>query len=454
MSYNKETTAREVALLALDACERQGAWSDAFLKSALGACGMDARDAGLATKLCFGVLQNMLLLDFWREYYCRVPRKKLEEKVRLCLLLGMYQMAFLTRVPARAAVDESVKLARKYSRNPRSPGLVNGVLRSFDRAAGAWPMPGEEYDPMERLSIRYSHPLWLTELLCREVGQDRLEDCLRANNEEPPTMAQVNPLKGRTEDVARELEEAGVQVEVHPWLPGCLMLRGSGDLEHLPAFAQGRITIQDAAAKLAVKAAGVTPGMTVLDACAAPGGKSFAAAMEMEDRGHIYSCDVQEKKLGRIRQGAQRLGISIVETMARDARKLPEEWFDRFDCVIADVPCSGLGIIRKKPDIRYKAPEPLLGLPAVQGAILERCACCVKPGGTLIYSTCTVLERENQAVVRRLLAARPDYELQPFSLYGIDAPEGTFTFWPHVHGTDGFFVAKLRRRAGKGAGEG
>ena len=450
----EQLSARAVALQALSACERQNAWSDGYLKNAIRTAGLDARDAALATRICYGVLQNRMLCDFWISQFSSVPVKKMEEKIVQCIRMGMYQMAFLDKVPHSAAVNESVNLAKAYSKNQKAAGLVNGVLRSFSRAASALPMPqGEE---LERLSVQYSHPLWLVEELNRALGGVGLEQLLQAHNSEPQIQGQVNPLRAETDRVREELEEQGVSVTPHPWLPGCLLLSGTGDLEQLPAFREGRITIQDAAAKLCALAADAKPGMRVLDACAAPGGKTFALAMEMKNRGEIMACDIHPHKLKLIEDGAARLGIDVVRTQVADGRVTAPGWENKFDVVLADVPCSGLGVIRKKPDIRYKAPEPLAGLPAVQASILEHVSRYVKPGGTLVYATCTVLSRENEDVVRSFLQGHPEFrpeELSFPSAFGIRSRDGMITLWPHLHGTDGFFIARMKRNPSGGAGE-
>jgi 16S rRNA (cytosine967-C5)-methyltransferase len=204
--------------------------------------------------------------------------------------------------------------------------------------------------------------------------------------------------------------------------------------------------VQDRAARTAVEIAAPKPGMKVLDACSSPGGKSFATAIAMSNQGAILSCDIHEKKLNLVQSGAQRLGIDIISTEARDARENVDEFHDAFDLVIADVPCSGLGVIRKKPEIRNKDFDSLTGLPIIQRDIINNLASFVKPGGTLMYSTCTVLEEENEAIVADFLANRPDFVLQSFSVAGINCDSGMYTFWPNVDGTDGFFAAKLIRK--------
>ncbi len=432
-------TAREAALRTLVACEKQDAWSDGFLKKTLKEGGVDGRDAALATRLTFGVTQNRMLLDW---YVDRFAKGKLDLTVRNALRLGVYQLLFLTRVPARAAVDESVKLTRKFCKNPGAAGLVNAVLRNIERNKN-------DLTPPDDLSVRYSHPQWLVDLFEERLGRDGTECLLACHNGEVPTMAQVNTCHSSTEQVLAALTAAGVEAQPHPWLADCLTLQGTGSLEQLEEFQQGAFYIQDAAARLAVLAADPKPGMNVLDVCAAPGGKSFAAAIAMRDEGEIISCDIHPHKQTLIENGAKRLGLNSIRAVTQNGKDRVPEWEDAFDVVITDVPCSGLGIIRKKPDIRYKDPKPLGGLPAIQKAILDNACAYVKPGGVLLYSTCTLLERENEAIVRKFVEEHDEFVLEKLELPGPvgAAEEGYVTLWPHLHGTDGFFIAKLRRKA-------
>lgn len=296
------------------------------------------------------------------------------------------------------------------------------------------------------MSLKYSHPRWLVEEFTAALGMEGAEALLVENNCQPSTAAQVNVLHGSSADLAEALRKDGAEVQPHPWLYNCLLLSGTGDLERLPLFQNGAFYIQDAASRLAVVAAGVKPGSRVLDCCAAPGGKSFAAAIDMENRGEIISCDIHPHKIKLIEAGRERLGLSIISPCLQNAAELREDWLDGFDTVFTDVPCSGLGIIRKKPDIRYKDPEKLKGLPGVQRRILDNCSRYVRPGGVLLYSTCTLLRRENEDVVDGFLAAHSQFEPEAFSLSRFGEQPGWVTLWPHVHGTDGFFVAKLRKR--------
>lgn len=434
-------TTREVALKCLLAGEKQGAWSDGYLRNSIRQAGLDRRDAALCTRLAFGVLQDRLLLDWHIGRLSSLPIEKLEPAVLNCLRLGVYQMLKMDRVPPHAAVDQSVELAKKYARNPRAAGLVNAVLRGFERAKGRdLPQP-------EELSVRYSHPQWLVEEFSRALSPDEVEALLVADNVPVPTQAQVNTLKTTQGALVEELSQAGVTAESHSWLEGCLELEDTGSLDALTAFREGRFYIQDAAARLAVLAAGPKPGMRVLDACAAPGGKSFAAAIAMENRGEVVSCDLHPHKIKLIREGASRLGLDCISASVMDARKFTQALEKSFDLVIADVPCSGLGVIRKKPDIRYRDPEPLKNLPAIQLDILLNVSRYVRPGGTLLYATCTLLRRENEDIVDKFLDRKKDFTPESFTLPGsIGQTSGMVTLWPHIHGTDGFFMAKLRRK--------
>ena len=437
-------SAREAAMLTLAACERQGAWSDGYLKRILREQGLDRRDAALAARLCYGVQQNKLLLDWHLARFCKSKLASLDVRVLCNLRVAAYQLLFLDKIPPSAAVNEAVDLTKKHCRNPRAAGMVNGILRAMLREEKQ--IEPDVSDKAKYLSIKHSHPVWLVEEFSAVLGWEGAEALLAEDNRQPPTTAQANPLRIGPDELVEALRRDGVEVQLHPWLSGCLFLRSTGDLERLSAFRNGGFYIQDAAARLAVTVAGVKPGSRVLDCCAAPGGKSFAAAIDMENRGELISCDIHPHKIKLIEAGRDRLGLSVISPCLQSAVEQREDWMDRFDTVIADVPCSGLGIIRKKPDIRYKDPKALQGLPKVQRAILNNCSRYVRPDGALLYSTCTLLRRENEDVVHDFLAEHPCFELEPFQLPQFGEQPGWFTFWPQLHGTDGFFVAKLRRK--------
>ena len=435
-------SARRAALQALERCRKDGAWSAQAMDRVIRSQELERRESALASRLCLGVLQNDRYLDHYIDHYCTRNGDKLEPKLRDILRLGAYQLLFLDKIPPRAAVNESVALCRGAGLD-RASGLVNAVLRRLaENRDKLPPIPGE--GTAEWLSIRYSHPLWLAERLMREHDYAFAEAFLAADNQVPPLCLQVNTLRVSPAEYCRMLDEAEIAYETHPELPGCLTLSG-GAVTELPGYGEGLFYVQDRAARTAVEIAGPEPGMQVLDACAAPGGKSFAAALRMQNTGSICACDIHEKKLERIRSGAERLGITILSVEARDARQPLPECAGRFDLVLADVPCSGLGVIGKRPEIRRKTEAEIAGLPEIQRAILENLSDFVKPGGTLLYSTCTVLDAENRDVVTDFLRRHEEFAPAAFSVGDRASRDGMYTFWPQIDGTDGFFAAKLIR---------
>lgn len=433
--------ARRAALTALQKWRKSSAWSDAALNAAISRLGLDSRDAALASRICYGTLQNLALIDHMLSQCCDRSITQLEPQVLDILRISAYQIQFLDRVPNRAAVSEGVELC-KTTGSGRAAGLVNAVLRRISALNGELPnLP--DAGTAEYLSVRYSHPLWLCRQWMDTHGYDFAEAALKANNADAPACLQCNQLRVDASRLLADLQTAGFAVEPHPYLPDAVVCTG-GDLASSQPFADGWFYVQDAAAKTAVLIADPQPGMRLLDACAAPGGKSFAAAIQMHDQGEIISCDIHENKLRRLRAGAERMGLTSIRTQTMDARR-PEFAPDSFDMVLADVPCSGLGVIRKKPEIRYKNPEELAQLPSVQLDILDGLAPLVKSGGVLLYSTCTVQRAENEGVIEAFLASHTAFTLEPIDLPWLKAPCGMHTFWPHIDGTDGFFVAKLRK---------
>lgn len=439
-------SARDTALKVLIACRTHGAWADAALKAQLARDQLSPQDAALCSRMVYGVTQNRLLLDFYLAAYCSQKPDHLQPPLLDILRLGAYQILFLDKVPDRAAVSEAVELAKRSGRG-QAAGLVNAVLRKLSQNKNALP-PIPDRDEAKFLSIRYSHPKWLVKRLLELLGREEAEAFLAADNTAAPLTVQVNPLKTTPEALTAELEALGVRVTPHAWVPGCLELSGTGDLTALEPFQAGHFLVQDGAAALAARAAAVTPGQRVLDVCAAPGGKSFGAAFAMEDRGEILACDLHENKLKRIQDGARRLGLTSIRTAAADGREFRPEWEAAFDTVLVDAPCSGLGIIRKKPDTRYKKADDLFTLPVVQQAILDNACRYVKPGGVLVYSTCTILPEENQQVTDAFLAQHRDFSREDLPLPDqAGQADGQVTLWPHRHDTDGFYICRMRRQA-------
>ena len=435
--------ARETALNVLIASRQEDGWSNGLLKSFISRDKLDKRDAALATRLCYGVLQNRYKLDFYLQPLLSGKVKDLHPAIRDILHLGLYQLYEMDKVPQSAAVNESVDLAKKYCKKQRfAPGLVNAVLRKATQTEPAQPAAWQE---------KYSHPQALIDLLKSYVGKERIEPMLKANNDIPDTVVQVNTLRITAAQLLLQLEKEGVSAQPHSWLADCLVLSGTGNLEVLPSFREGLFYVQDAAAKLSVLCAQLPDDAdwAVLDCCAAPGGKSFAAAITMQGRGEITSCDVYEHKTKLITAGAARLGLNNLTARHLDATEFVPEWENKMDAVICDVPCSGYGIIRKKPDIRYKNLKEMEKLPALQQQILWNQARYVRPGGVLLYSTCTLVRAENEAMVGQFLQQHPDFYLENLPL---PAPfpandTGMLALVPGQYETDGFFIARLRRKS-------
>lgn len=438
------TPARMTALRVLESCRTHGAWADAALKAQLSRDGLSGPDAALCSRIVYGVLQNQMLLDFYLAAYCSQKPDHLQAPLLNILRMGAYQILYLDKIPDSAAVNESVELAKIMKRGQAS-GLVNAVLRKISKNKNELPALPDR-DEVTALSLRYSHPKWLVRRLLALLGREEAEAFLAADNAPAPITVQVNPLRTTAQALVERLEAEGVSARMHPWVPDCLELTGTGDLTALPAFREGAFLVQDPAARLVSSVADVRPGDNVLDVCAAPGGKSFSAAFAMKDQGRIVSCDLHENKLQRITEGARRLGITCIETQAADGRVNRSQWRDAFDAVLVDAPCSGLGIIRKKPDTRYKRANDLFSLPVIQTEILDNAASYVRPGGVLVYSTCTILPEENEQVTDAFLAQHPDFSMEPFSL-PVGETDGRITLWPQRHGTDGFYICRMRRQA-------
>lgn len=432
-------SARSAAFAVLERCRKRGEWANEGLRKTLK--GMDAREAALATRLVYGVLQNRMLIDAYLEELSTLPLDKLDKNVLDILRLGGYQLLFMDQIPARAAVDEAVKLTKTRVKNPKTAGFVNAVLRNLDRQRdkltktidGKWNKPEERWT---RLSVQYSHPLWLVEEFAAQLNGDaeQVERLLAANNAPAPMTVQVNTCKTSIEELVKTLAEEGVSAQKHPWMADCLLLERTGDLEGLESFRRGLFYVQDPAARAAVLAAEPKAGERVLDLCAAPGGKSFASAVAMGGEGEIISRDIYPWKIEEIKKGAARLGFSTIRAEVGDATKPVD---GSFDLVIADVPCSGLGIIGKKPDIRYKDPAQMKSLTAVQEQIFENAGAAVKPGGRLLYATCTLRREENEERVAAFLS-------RSSGRFTLRREE---TLWPHRTGTDGFYYAVLEREA-------
>lgn len=436
-------SSRQAALTALERCRKDGAWASSVLDSVIRSGNLGSRDASLASAIAMGVLQNRSYYDFLISQYCVSPLNRLERKVLDILRIGVCQLVSLDRIPARAAVNETVRLCSEAGLQRAAP-LVNAVLRRLSENTSNLPsVPGE--GSAEYLSVRYSHPLWLADLLVREKGYSFTERLFSSDNLTAELDIQINTLRTSAEDYCRLLDERSIPYKIPLFPQNCVSLQG-GSVPSLPGYDSGLFFVQDRAARMAVQIAGLQSGMRVLDACASPGGKSFAAAMDMQGRGEILSCDIHEKKLSPIEDSSSRLGLDVIRTECRDARVFVPAFEKAFDAVIADVPCSGTGVIRKKPETRYKKAEEISLLPAIQRSILENLSRFVRPGGILLYCTCSILTAENENAVEGFLSAHPEYSACDFDVGNNRSEKGCYTFYPHIDGTDGFFVSKLRRK--------
>lgn len=430
------TGARLCAFRALKAVSGAGAFSPRALDAEIKRLELSEQDAALAASIVYGTLERESLLD---AYIAReLARKgKLRPDIAVILRLSVYQILFCDKIPAYSAINEGVELAKSV--DPHAAGFVNAVLRNVNRHKSESALPDAGDDPVGYLSLRYSVEGWIAEEWINEYGFAAAEAILSASEGRPPLTVRVNTLKTDVDALIAALCAEGVTAEKHPFVPDMLCVAGTGSVDGLAAYREGLFHVQDAASAFCCGVLGAKAAERVYDVCAAPGGKSFTIAEIMNDDGELRSFDLNEKKLRPIREGAERLGINILTADVRDASKgvLPEA-----DRVLCDVPCSGLGVIRKKPEIRRKRASDVAGLPAIQTAILKNSARCVRKGGTLVYSTCTLLKAENEAVVEAFLAENRDFVPQPFT-----APDRSedwrVTLRPDLNGTDGFFIARM-----------
>src|SRR5579883_3410330 len=445
-------TSREVALEVLRRVDADGAWSGVLLRRALDRGELSAPDEALATDLTLGTLRHRAEVDWALAQVLRRPLETLPPAVRTVLRLGAYQILFLDRVPAAAACSESVELAKRVG-HPGTVRLVNAVLR---RLADLRPRVPEDDGSAERIALRTSHPLWLVRRWIDRFGVEEARELCEANNRTPPSAIRLNTLRGEPERLAGLLEEAGVATRPSAFLPEGRRIVAASREAREAAYRAGLCTPQDEGAMLVARLVAPRPGETVIDACAAPGGKTTHMAPLMENTGRIVACDVVPWKLEVVERQCERLGVTNVELRVLDAAHLGDEYPEAADRVLVDAPCSGLGVVRRRPEIKWRVrPEQLGALAARQRRILGGAARAVRPGGLLVYSVCTLEPEEGQEVIARFLDEHPEFA--PDSLEGwppgaaepvaVPGPPGTAYLLPHRCGTDGFFVAALRRVA-------
>ncbi len=425
---------RQLAFELLQKLEKNDQFSNIMLDKALDGSGMSAEDKGLASILLYGVTERRLTLDYQIAGLSSRPISELDPSALTAIRIGLYQLIYMDRIPPHAAINESVSLvSRKLS------GFVNAILRAYTRTEGlSYPDPKKGF--ASYLSVRYSVGLPLCERLIRAYGESRTESILRGFERIPDTTLSVNTLKISREELASHIDGA----EPTTLSPAGLRVRGS--VRELYGYTEGLFFVQDEASQLCVLALDADEGETVLDICACPGSKSFGAAISMKNKGQLRAFDLHAKKLPLIVSGAERLGINIISVAERDGRSFLPELEGAADRVLCDVPCSGFGVLSKKPELRYKDPSVSEALPDIQLAILENACRYVKLGGTLIYSTCTVFPEENEKNLMRFLERHKEFTLVPFTAGSLSVPEGYITLLPDTHPTDGFFIAKLQRK--------
>lgn len=396
------------------------------------------------TALLYTTVERKITYDY---YICNLSKRSLERfdpHTLNILRLGACQILDMDSIPDFAAVNETVKLAR--SAGERS--LVNGVLRALVRTKEALPMPDEAKNYRRYLSVKYAFPLWIVKLLDEHYGREATERMLRHFNNEKYTDITVNTLKTTAKELSARLAEQGIDTTDNYSLGVSLRIPRSVNPESLRGFSDGEFFVQDRACAVSAMALAPREGDTVIDVCACPGGKSFATAVLMRDVGRVYSFDLHESKLSLISEGAERLGIRSISVAQRDATAPDETLLGTADRVICDVPCSGLGVLGKKPDLRYKDASVAQELTSLQLDILTKSLGYLKQGGELLYSTCTLNPAENEGVVRALLSEHSDeYELCDFTVCDMHSHDGMITLLPHIDGCDGFFMAKIRRKA-------
>ncbi len=460
---------RALALTTLLAVER-GRYGNIAVDTVLRRGDLSPADRNLYTALVYGVIERRVTLEFLLSQHTSRPIPELDDTVRMALCMGLYQLVYLDRVPDHAALDATVDLVPR-----RVSGFVNAVLRAYLRAQAARPRQADGTDaprenhlttpeawiarypalagePHLALSVAFGVPVSMCRLFVEALG-DRVVPVLAALGDKPPITLRVNPWRTTAEALKKSLSDAGFSVSDGLYAPTALRVE-SGGITDTDAFRAGDFFVQDEASQICVAVLDAQPGDTVVDTCACPGSKSFGIALGMENRGTVHAFDLHKSKLSLITAGAERLGISIITTAERDARTPDPALLGQCDRVLCDVPCSGLGVIAKKPEIRHKDMTESARLPAIQAAILEASAAYLKPGGVLVYSTCTILPAENEMIVRAFLSAHPDFEAVDFSVPAkkdtgvadIVSESGMVTLLPDTHRTDGFFVSKMRKK--------
>jgi 16S rRNA (cytosine967-C5)-methyltransferase len=442
---------REIALDALLSVYKNQSYSNLLLNNVINNNDLSQADTGLLTEIVYGTIQRDRYLDYALSPFI-ANQKKLQDWVKVLLKLSLYQLQFLDRIPAHAVLNEAVEISKKRGHKGIA-SLVNGVLRNIQRNGTR--SIDEIENPVERIAVATNHPEWLVKLWMKEFGEEETIKMCEENIKPPFQTARVNTSKISKEEVIKMLQQEGVEVETGDLSPFAIKIL-EGNVAFTNAYKEGYISIQDESSMLVGQALGVKAGDSVLDTCAAPGGKSTHIAELLSNTGSVTSLDLHKHKVKLIKEHANRLGLSNIHAFTLDARKAPEEFEgQQFDKVLVDAPCSGLGVIRRKPDILLKKEKvDVENLQRIQGDILHEASKLVKSQGVLVYSTCTVGNEENVDVVQRFLETHHDFELdttlendlpQELKQY-TNVQNGYVQLLPHYFGTDGFFIARLWKK--------
>ena len=439
---NKMSNARRMVLDMLIKMEKSKSYSNILLDENLTEANFDSQDKKFVAALFYGIVERQLTLDRIIKKYSSKKLSKLDIDIKQILRMGIYQLLYMDSVPESAAVNESVKLA-KMNKNPALGGFVNAVLRSFIRDNKKLPQGRNE---IEKLSIEYSCPEWLISMWIKDYGIDKAEIMLKSSLGRPPITIRVNSTKISAEKLIDELAAEGIAANIVDGIDNCLRISNSSSIEKSLAYNKGYFHVQDISSQLCCMALGATQGETVLDLCAAPGGKTFTLAEMMDNKGMVYAFDLHEKRVKLIAQGSERLGLDIIKAQANNA-KVYNQNIPLADKILCDVPCSGLGVIRRKPEIKRKDPQEFNGLYEIQYEILETSAKYLKVGGEMIYSTCTLNKKENDDVIERFLDNHEEFEaVTVLKQFGETFEGYKATITPDFINSDGFFIAKVRKK--------
>lgn len=440
--------AREVAAKVLQAVHEQGAYANVALVQELRRNKLTETDRRFATELSYGAVKAGDTLDWILRRYVNRPLKKIPSMIREILRLGMYQIFYMDRVPPSAACNEAVELTKKYS-HAGTVKFVNAVLRTAVREPEKAKFPTGKGKEAEQLSLEYCHPQWMVKRWIKEFGYEEAKGLCAFNNGQPVLSLRANTLRTSRDALLERLKAEGVEAAPSRWAPEGILCTSHGSLDALEALQQGDCQVQDESSMLVAHVLSPQAGEFIIDACSAPGGKATHMAALMGNRGRILACDIYEHKIRRIEENASRLGICIIEATLMDAREIGAKYRGQADRVLVDAPCSGLGVLRRKPDARWnKQPDLIKELPELQLSILESAAEAVKPEGVLVYSTCTIEGEENRQVVEKFLGKHKDFFLEDAgSLLPCGSREERMVqLYPQRDGIDGFFIARMGRK--------